>query len=166
MIRLLINLLLDIGMGFVPTSLSAPQVAGLAAGLWQANYWLNNGRLLELIRKSGDTSSNPDNFRGYGIPSYTRAIELANEEYNNPDPYHIYPNPSSREIRIASRRDNNESVTVKLISRTGQIVRESTVVFEYPVSTQVLNIEDLNPGLYILQLVSDRAVYSYNVVRL
>ena len=144
------------------TSISAPQIAGFAAGLWQAYPWLNNGKLLELIRNSGDNSNQPNYFQGYGIPSYLRASRLAESESS--DPYLLYPNPSDKEIRISSIQPR-ERVRMRMFTRTGKLIRESDLNFENAGSTTVINIEELRAGLYVVQLISSNEVHSYNIVR-
>ncbi|MCS6832447.1 MAG: S8 family serine peptidase, partial [Flammeovirgaceae bacterium] len=81
------------------TSYSAPQVAGLAAGLWQAFPHLSNMKLLEIIRLSGSQMSKPDSLLGYGIPHFTRAKELAAQVVTSSEKnmalqnVKAYPNP-------------------------------------------------------------------------
>ncbi|MEL6539066.1 MAG: S8 family serine peptidase [Bacteroidota bacterium] len=52
------------------TSYSSPQVAGLAAGLWQAFPELTAQEVIQLIRESGDQFTEPDTLLGYGVPSF------------------------------------------------------------------------------------------------
>jgi subtilisin family serine protease len=76
------------------TSFAAPQVAGLAAGLWQANPSFTNIQIINMIRRSGTRFSNPSDSIGYGIPNYTRARVLATEDQSfDKSNITIYPNP-------------------------------------------------------------------------
>ncbi len=75
------------------TSFAAPQIAGLAAGLWQANPSMTNMQIVNMIRRSGTRFASPSDSIGYGIPSYTRAKILANNSRNfDKNNIVIYPN--------------------------------------------------------------------------
>lgn len=70
------------------TSFSAPQIAALSAGIWEAIPHLTRKQLLELIIKTASQADEPDNDFGYGIPNFSSAlygneIEIAVEEEMN-----------------------------------------------------------------------------------
>lgn len=54
------------------TSYAAPLVTGLAAGVWQLYPHLSAKQVIELIYKSADQYSQPDQNRGYGIPDFQK----------------------------------------------------------------------------------------------
>jgi len=56
------------------TSFSAPQVAALAAGLWEAKPDLTKKQLLHLILSTASQADSPDNDFGYGIPNFSSAF--------------------------------------------------------------------------------------------
>jgi serine protease AprX len=81
------------------TSFAAPQIAGLAAGLWQANPSMTNMQIVNAIRRSGTRFANPSDSIGYGIPSYTRAKILASNIQNfDKNNIVIYPNPMTSNL--------------------------------------------------------------------
>lgn len=84
------------------TSFATPQIAGLAAGLWQANPSMTNMQIVNMIRRSGTRFANPSDSIGYGIPSYTRAKILASNTQNfDKNNIVIYPNPmTSNQLQI------------------------------------------------------------------
>lgn len=55
------------------TSFSAPQVAAMAAGLWEAKPELTKKQLLNLILSTASQANEPDNDFGYGIPNFSSA---------------------------------------------------------------------------------------------
>lgn len=57
------------------TSFASPIMCGMVACLWQACPELTAKELLELVRRSGDRASYPDNIYGYGIPDLWRAYQ-------------------------------------------------------------------------------------------
>ena len=62
------------------TSFSAPQVAALAAGLWEAMPHLTKKQLAELMISTASLANDPDNDFGYGIPNFSRAFYGAVKE--------------------------------------------------------------------------------------
>ena len=56
------------------TSFACPNLAGLAACLWQAFPEYNNMRILQALRQSGDKFNTPDDRTGFGIPNLKTAF--------------------------------------------------------------------------------------------
>lgn len=54
------------------TSFAAPQIAGLAACLWQAMPGKTAAEMLDILRRLGSNASTPDNIYGYGLPDFSR----------------------------------------------------------------------------------------------
>jgi subtilisin family serine protease len=91
-------------LGNSGTSFAAPSVAGLVAGLWQANPTLTNMQVIDFVRRSGSRFRIPNDSTGYGIPSFERAQflvtsldepELAREQAK------LYPSPFSATLYLA-----------------------------------------------------------------
>jgi len=55
------------------TSFATPLLAGMVAGLWQANPSLTNLQIIDLVRRAGSRFRNPSDSIGYGIPTFDRA---------------------------------------------------------------------------------------------
>src|SRR5690606_7802860 len=55
------------------TSFSSPQVAALAAGLWQARPEWSRAQLLERLLASGSRAGDPDSKQGHGVPNFMDA---------------------------------------------------------------------------------------------
>ena len=65
------------------TSFAAPNIAGLAACLWQGFREFNNMRIINALRKSGSIASTPDNRIGYGIPDMKKAVMQLVKEFSS-----------------------------------------------------------------------------------
>lgn len=63
------------------TSFSAPQIAGVAAILWQAFPNLTAQQVIYVLKKSGHLAATPDNMLGYGVPNLIKAQEIAQNEF-------------------------------------------------------------------------------------
>jgi serine protease AprX len=75
------------------TSLAAPTITSLAAGVWQRYPSLTNVQVMDAIRNSGSQAISPDKFLGYGVPDYDKIVELLDKTIND-DFFAVYPNPS------------------------------------------------------------------------
>jgi len=58
------------------TSFACPNIAGLAACLWQAFPESNNMGIISAMQESGTRATNPDDRVGYGIPDMRKAFVL------------------------------------------------------------------------------------------
>lgn len=56
------------------TSFASPILCGMVACLWQALPQFTAKQLIQLIRRSGDRASCPDNVYGYGIPDFYKVF--------------------------------------------------------------------------------------------
>ena len=56
------------------TSFAAPNLAGVAACLWQGFREVNNMKIINALRQSGNRASNPNDTIGYGIPDVKKAM--------------------------------------------------------------------------------------------
>lgn len=150
------------------TSFSAPQVAGLAAGLWQAFPNLTNSELIQLIRESGNTADNPDNRFGYGFPNWNRAIELINTSNQDSRPsFSVFPNPLTGDfISLSVNEDNSGNlIDVQLINDRGQSVESlSKRVFGSLPSLRI-SLAELPPGLYIIRLFNSEGSASRKIIK-
>lgn len=63
------------------TSFSAPQIAGVAAILWQAFPNLTAQQVIYVLKKSGHLAATPDNMLGYGVPNLIKAQEIVQNEF-------------------------------------------------------------------------------------
>lgn len=55
------------------TSFASPILCGMVACLWQALPELNAYQIMDLVRRSGNNATHPDNVYGYGIPNFNSA---------------------------------------------------------------------------------------------
>ena len=112
------------------TSFSAPLIAGLAAGLVQANPTKNAWEIMQALRRSGTLATKPDNFLGYGIPHFERASQIINPilgtEPSSPHAVKIYPNPVSIGQAIHIEHDQVLPIKLEIISSQGSVIQTLT----------------------------------------
>ncbi|MDN3690195.1 S8 family serine peptidase [Cyclobacterium jeungdonense] len=136
------------------TSFSAPQVAALAAGLWQANPDFTRSELTKKILQSGSQADSPDFELGYGVPNYFRAMYGREEGTLVDSPSRIYPNPlDEKELFVEFGQENSCQLT--LYDLQGKLI--SSLQLDRYVMRDPYRIDmgTLIPGLYWLELEDD-----------
>ena len=98
------------------TSFATPVLAGAVACLRQARPYATVQEICDAIRECGNRADNPDNKYGYGIPDFTKALEMLHvEEPMGNTPAHIisvYPNPSNGEVHVVLNDLHKAELTV------------------------------------------------------
>jgi serine protease AprX len=109
------------------TSFSAPLIAGLVAGIIQANPQKTAQEIIQGIRKSGTQASKPDQLLGYGIPNFDRANQIVNPVLGNELPvenrFHVYPNPVAAGQKIQVSTGGINQGTLDILNAQGAIVQ-------------------------------------------
>jgi subtilisin family serine protease len=136
------------------TSFSSPQIAALAAGLWQARPEWTKNELIERILESSSVSENPDNLIGFGIPNFLRAyygeiLSIGSEEKG--EVWKVYPNPLSG-TDLFVRFGNKTESEFSLIDLQGKIVQQSSVRRTSVKEPFYVSIQDIPSGVYFLEL--------------
>lgn len=108
------------------TSFSAPLIAGLVAGIMQANPQKTAQEIIQVVRKSGTQASKPDQLLGFGIPHFDRISQLLNPvlsvETQEKSTFKVFPNPASLGQRIRVFTDGAPTGTLEIINTQGTIV--------------------------------------------
>ncbi|EOZ93690.1 Subtilisin-like serine protease [Indibacter alkaliphilus LW1] len=142
------------------TSFSAPQIAALAAGLWEAKPDWNKDQLLEALYRSASNFEDPDNFLGYGIPNFTKAYlgEILNiitvEEEKS---WKIFPNPISGNSLFVNFGDLYQG-EFSLFDMHGKVLQQLTVSRDSLQEPFQIQIPTLNNGMYIVEMHSGKDV--------
>ncbi len=135
------------------TSFSAPQIAALAAGLWEAKpEWTKDQLILNLIR-SATQYENPDNLLGYGIPNFTEAYfgEILSVEEEETIEWKVYPNPlAGDEINI--QFGTGLSSRFELIDMMGKSMIQSDLSRTNSKEPYRVQLGGIKPGLYLIRM--------------
>ena len=151
------------------TSYSAPQVAGLVAGLWEKYPELSNLKLVEIIKKSADRGDRPDNYYGYGIPNY-RAFE---NYYEKKKPVAqdailiVLTNPIVDDMLRINIRDPNAVKTLGLVMYTtdGKIVINIPKLVNWGSNLVEVPLNSLPKGIYILKILISEQIVMKRIVK-
>ena len=137
------------------TSLSSPQIAGLAACLKQANPQRSSWEIMRAITVSGNHLNNPDNFYGYGVPDACRADSLL-KTYNGisrdaaelKKRIQLYPTIVTENISVAINDPQLTTGVFSVIDMTGKKLLEMPLK---NVAIQTISLNTLPSGFYVVQ---------------
>jgi subtilisin family serine protease len=133
------------------TSFSSPIMAGMIACLWQAFPQKTNKEIRELVLKSSDKFSNPNNQYGFGIPDFALAVSnQLNLESFSKDDFILYPNPASETVSV-SLPSTFDMGTVYIYSILGQKVLEQKITPQ----ASIISLKSLHEGVYLYKMESD-----------
>jgi subtilisin family serine protease len=147
------------------TSLAAPLITGLAAGLWQHYPELTNKQLIEALKHTASQAAEPNNLLGYGIPNYIAASNyLAFIPQQNV--FEVYPNPFIDTINI--RPKNPEEIMtcrMQVITMQGQIIADQSVDFSWLNPSYAASFKNLSSGIYIIKIRLLNQTFIFKVVK-
>jgi hypothetical protein len=118
------------------TSFSSPLIAGMVASLKQQFPQYSAMKIRELLIKSASKYETPNNKIGYGIPSYKRFVELAQnllaiENYSEETV--IFPNPINNEQYIKIKINGieiSDNQQIELFDLNGRRIFENTITMD------------------------------------
>ncbi|MCB0506696.1 MAG: S8 family peptidase [Bacteroidetes bacterium] len=146
------------------TSYATPQIAGLAACLWQAFPSKTNWEIKTAIEQSSSQYLTPNDRIGYGIPDFKKAYQiLATPTFISSSlfekEFSVFPNPFHQTISI----NHNGNADIKEISILDNVGRE---VFSLnSVSTNTIDLSALPTGLYLMRMVSNKGILIKKILK-
>jgi subtilisin family serine protease len=150
------------------TSLAAPLITSLAAGILQKYPSSTNLEILDAIRKSASQSANPDFLIGYGVPHF-RAVVNFMEAVVQENDFEVFPNPFAEETdSLIIRPKNPGQITdcsIELVSGDGRSVLRATPAFSWLNNQYSPEVSHLLPGIYFLRISANGRKYTYKLIR-
>lgn len=149
------------------TSFSAPQIAALAAGLWQAKPEWNKDQLIEALIQSATQADSPDNRLGYGIPHfhyayYGRVLDIENPKEE--EVWKVYPNPiSGNNLNVLIGNEYSGSYVLKNLS--GQVVIEGSMQRDRIDGPFEIELPMLSQGVYIIEAQSGKVIKRTKLIK-
>jgi serine protease AprX len=150
------------------TSYSSPVLAGMVAGFWQAYPHLNNMEVISYLKKSATQATQPDSLLGYGIPDFSRAAILVENDIKNAQEIcRIWPNPTPDNTLTLwiNPRFKNEAVTIQFFDAGGKFIDKQTVARASVENTLRLSAS-YTRGTYIVRVTSPGIKWTGKLVKL
>lgn len=152
------------------TSFAAPQLAGWAACLMEANPTARPYQIKDAIRRSSDRFTNPSPKLGYGIPDFSKtllSLSVAGQtsSQGNRQMLYAWPNPFTNILQIALPASmQNKMVDVILYDVNGKMVKKETLLNAG--KSYVLALPAALPtGVYVLKATAGAEAAAYNVLK-
>jgi serine protease AprX len=150
------------------TSLAAPLITSLAAGVLQRYPSLTSKEVRDAIRYSASQAANPDYLTGYGIPHYVAVVNYLEQVLQQND-FDIFPNPFGPIHDSLTIRPRDPSLvtncTIELLSAEGKRLLQVQPEFSWLNNVYSPNLEHLSTGLYFLRISSNGKKYTYKLIR-
>ena len=149
------------------TSLAAPLVTSLAAGLWQRYPELSNTELIELLKETASQANQPDNLLGYGIPNYTAVVNFR-EQTPQTELFAVFPNPLKNDTLTISPIDPDEirSCEIEFLSAQGQVLDRYTARFDWLHRYYQADLSRFSAGVYYVRVFHDKRRHTFRLVKL
>lgn len=149
------------------TSLAAPLVTSLVAGIMQRYPDLGSKDVISLLRQTSSQANTPDNLLGYGVPNFQAVVNFQ-EHIPQTDPFEIFPNPLAQDTLTISPFDPNlvDSCEIEIISSQGQRLGRVTARFDWLNRTYKADLSGLVPGIYYIRVLSEKRRHTFKLVKL
>lgn len=151
------------------TSLSAPLVTSLAAGVMAAYPGLSSREIITLLRATASQANEPDHLLGYGIPNF-RAIVNFQEQVAQTEHFVIYPNPLRDPDTLIIRPMDPETINacqIEIVSSQGQVLATTRATFNWLNRThQTTVLSAFAPGVYYVRISANKKRDTFKVVKL
>lgn len=150
------------------TSFSSPLIAGMVASLKQQFPQYSAMKIRELLIKSASKYETPDNKIGYGIPSYKRFVELAQNVLaieNYSEETVVFPNPINDEqaIRIKiNGMEISDNQQIEVFDLKGRSIFEKTI----SMNEFRTNLPKLGTGTYNIKIQIADKIYTKKFIKL
>jgi subtilisin family serine protease len=150
------------------TSLAAPLVTSLVAGIMEHYPHLSSKEIVALLKLTASQATRPDNLLGYGIPNF-QAILNYKELPSQDSPFVVYPNPlKGNDTLTISTQDPGVFHTseIEIVSSQGQVLGRRSAHFDWLNRSYKADLSRLAAGIYYIRVVSAKKRFTFKVVKL
>ncbi|MEZ4853691.1 S8 family serine peptidase [Flavobacterium sp.] len=130
------------------TSFSSPILAGMVTSFWSAVPNLTAAQVIQYIKQSADQFSNPDIYKGYGVPDFQAALVLSGKQFEN-STFSAYPNPVADKLFFTIDKKTKGNIT--FYNQLGQSVLQRAISFD----NNSVDVSALQSGVYFYDFSSN-----------
>ncbi len=147
------------------TSLAAPLVASLAAGLLQAYPELTMVELIQTIKSSANKGNAPNNQVGFGLQNYI-AVKNYLESTNSGDDVFIFPNPTASSMHLAFKKLPEGLVELSFYDSQGKAISDPSTTLDWLNNPLEISLANLVAGNYFLKVKTSTLLKVFHIVKL
>lgn len=141
------------------TSLAAPQIAGLLAGLMNVFPDRSPFELLEIMKNTANNAQLPDNSRGWGVPNFRSIVNAAWDILQEKD-ISIFPNPSTNYINFQVKNPDEVPVLeFEIIDMRGSVVHSGKMKFDFYNQQKKIDVSFIPGGIYLLRGSTKKGIH-------
>jgi serine protease AprX len=148
------------------TSIATPELAGLAACLWQTKPNATPYQLKKAIRESAHIAASPNNQLGYGVPNFATANVSFSACICLPDSIYIQPNPINEHFRVQFVGTTTNMIQWRIVDLLGKLILQGAT--NVNASTNYIDITmptHIPSSIYVLQLISETQYRSFPLLK-
>ncbi len=143
------------------TSLAAPLVTSIVAGVWERYPVLTAHEVMDVIRKSASLAQNPNNQIGYGIPNFKAVVNYVETETQE-QPFEVFPNPvpqGNNDTLTIRPRDPEEipNCRIEFLTSSGRELFDGDISFSWLNRAYQTALPQLAPGYIFYGLHGEKA---------
>jgi subtilisin family serine protease len=148
------------------TSLAAPLITSLVAGVWQAYPHLTNKEVIDVIKKTASRANDPNMQIGYGIPNFA-AIANYLDRAQQTEIFEVYPNPVTDTITVSPLDpDSVSSCRIEFVSAQGQVIFNDNIEFSWLNNSYKADLTNVSAGLYFIRIWHGARRFVFKIVKL
>jgi hypothetical protein len=148
------------------TSLAAPLVTSLLAGVWQRYPQLQVSQLMDAIRNSASQSATPDDLLGYGIPHFVAVVNYL-EQIQQTHIFEAFPNPVVDTLTIRPKDPVEISeCRIEVVNLQGKTLWSGIANFSWLNRTQQISFQSLAAGLYFVRIQWQDKIFVFRIVKI
>lgn len=148
------------------TSLAAPLVTSLAAGIWQRYPHLSSIAVIDAIRNSASQATSPDSLIGFGIPNFKAVVNYI-ESQTQKEEFAVYPNPVTADTLLIRPADPSvaSSCRVEILAADGKVLTTQDVNFSWLNRSYKADLSAFRAGLYFVRVIWQDRRHVYRIVK-
>ncbi|HWA32905.1 MAG TPA: S8 family peptidase, partial [Cyclobacteriaceae bacterium] len=147
------------------TSLAAPLVTSLLAGLMQKYPSLLPAEIVNAVTASASQATSPDNMLGYGIPNYIAVKNYLESSAANEDVF-IFPNPADSSLSLSFRKLPVGDVDLSFYDAQGKLLANPIQTLDWLTNPVLIPLENFAPGTYLLKVKTSTLTRTFRFVKL
>lgn len=147
------------------TSLAAPLVTSLVAGLLQAYPSLKPSEIVQAIKLSASQAGSPDNSLGFGLPNYS-AVRNYLESAALTQAVVLYPNPVESTLRLAFNKLPEGQIDLSFFDAQGKLLSSPSLSLTWLDNPLEISVSNLNAGLYFIRVRTNSDVITLRFMKL